>query len=104
MKLSRLILPLALLIMLNACTWKTDNETGAKLQPTAAETRAADEASLLKSSRAAGVSDAEALAAKAEIDKVYDETSAKMEEAEAERNARMKQLRDEACVADCPDH
>ncbi len=103
MKLSRLVLPL-LLIMLNACTWKTDSETGAELPPTAAETRAADEASLLKSSRAAGVSDSEALAAKAEIDKVYDETSAKMEEAEVERNARMKQLRGEACVADCPDH
>ncbi len=102
MKLSRLVFLLALLPTLNACIRETASEA-ATVEPSAAETRAADDASLLKSARAAGVSDAEALAAKAEIDKVYDETSAKMEDAEAERNARMKQLKDEACVADCPD-
>lgn len=69
--------------------------------PTVEEIRTVDEASLLATSRAAGVSDEEALAAKAEIDKIYDETSAKMDQAEAERIARMKQLKDEACVADC---
>lgn len=73
----------------------------AEARPTEAQTRAADKASLLAVAKEAGVSEADALAAKAEIEKVYDDTSAKMSEAEVERNARMKQLKDEGCIDNC---
>ena len=104
MKLPSIIFILSAFPLLSGCTQKTeDNEPQVEVMPvsTEAETRAADEASLLAAAKAAGVSEADALAAKAEMDKVYDETSAKMSEAEAERNARMKQLKDEACIDDC---
>lgn len=95
------VLLLSVLLLSSGCSPKTGEAVTAEKTPTAEEIRAADEASLLATSRAAGVSDADALAAKAEIDKIYDETSAKMDQAEAERLSRMKQLKDEACVADC---
>lgn len=91
----------SVLLLSSGCSPKTGDSVIAEKTPVAKETREADEASLLATSRAAGVSDADALAAKAEIDKIYDEANAKMDQAEAERIARMKQLNDEACVADC---
>lgn len=92
---------LSVFLLLSGCRQKTVETDVAEKMQTAEEIRNADEASLLATSRAAGVSDADALAAKAEIDKIYDETSAKMDQAEAERLARMKQLKNGACVADC---
>ena len=83
------------------CSQKIEEAEVSEKIPTAEETQLADEASLLEAAKAAGVSDAEALAAKAELDKVYDETSAKMSDAEAERIARMKQLKNEACIENC---
>jgi|GEM_PF-1546592 len=94
---------LSISLLLSGCSQKTGETEVAEKIPTAEETRTADEASLLEAAKAAGISDEEALAAKAEIDKVYDETSAKMSEAEAERLARMKQLKDEACIENCSD-
>ena len=95
-----LFLP-ALLVLLSGCSEKAADASAEPPPPTEAEIRAADEASLLATAGQAGVSKEEALAAKAEIDKVYDETSAKMEQAEAERIGRLKQLDDETCVANC---
>jgi hypothetical protein len=94
---------LSVLLLLSGCTHKAAESEAPEKIPTEEETRAADEASLLATAKAAGVSDDEALAAKAEIDKIYDETSAKMSAAEEERIARMKQLKDEACIENCPD-
>lgn len=104
MKLLSTIYILSAFLLLSGCTQKAeDSEQQVEVTPasTEAETRAADEASLLAAAKEAGVSEADALAAKAEIDKVYDETSAKMSEAEIERNARMKQLKDETCIDNC---
>jgi len=80
---------------------KPDASELTQSEPTGSEIKAADEASLLAAAKEAGVSDEQALAAKAEFDKVYDETSAKMDTAEAERLARMKQLKDESCIENC---
>ncbi len=89
-------------LIFSGCKQKTvESEQQVEAMSAETDTRAADEASLLAVAKQAGVSEADALAAKAEIDKVYDETSAKMSEAEAQRNARMKQLKDEACINDC---
>lgn len=90
---------LCLVLLATACTPAPAPDADAT--PTAEHTRSAHEASLLKVARDAGVSDADALKAKAELDKVYDDTSAKMNQAEAERNARDAAFKDEACVADC---
>ncbi|MGH8052287.1 MAG: hypothetical protein ACREPB_16630 [Arenimonas sp.] len=90
-------------LLLSGCTGKVGETDTQETVPTAEETRAADEASLLETAKAAGVSDDDALATKAEFDKVYDETSAKMSAAEKERLARMKQLKDEACIENCSD-
>ena len=90
---------LCLVLLATACTRAPAPD--AEATPTAEQPRSADEASLLKVAREAGVSDADALKAKAELDRVYDDTSAKMNQAEAERNARDAAFKDEACVADC---
>ena len=103
MKLHSTIFLLMGFLVFSGCTQKIEDSAAAEKTPNDAETRAADEASLLAAANEAGVSEADALAAKAEIDKVYDDTSAKMSEAEAERNARMKQLKDEACIDNCSD-
>jgi PBP1b-binding outer membrane lipoprotein LpoB len=103
MKLHSAIFLLMGFLLFSGCTQKIEDSAAAEKTPTEAETRAADKASLLAAAKEAGVSEAEALAAKAEIDKVYDDTSARMSEAEAERNARMKQLKDEACIDNCSD-
>lgn len=99
MKLTGFVFMFFLLFV--GCSQKAGNQDAIKTGPAESETRAADEASLLAAAKEAGVSDEEALAAKAEIDKVYDEASAKMDAAEAERLARMKQLKDESCIEDC---
>jgi len=102
MKLLRHLFLLSLVAICQGCNEKTaDTNATEPAKVSDAEIRAADEASLLATARKAGVSDADALAAKAEFDKVYDETSAKMDQAETERLARMKQLKDESCVAGC---
>jgi hypothetical protein len=104
MELPSTISILLAFLLMSGCTQKTgDSEQQLEVTSgsTEAETRAADEASLLAVAKEAGVSEADALAAKAEIDKVYADASAKMGEAEAERNARMKQLKDEACADNC---
>ena len=106
MKLPSTIFLLTGFLLFSGCTQKTEvSEQRVEVIPasTGAKTRAADEASLLAAAKEAGVSEAEALAAKAEFDKIYDETSAKMDAAEAERNARMSQLKDEACIENCSD-
>ena len=90
---------LCLALLASACTRAPIPDADAT--PTAGQQSAADEASLLKAARDAGVSDAEALKAKAELDRVYDDTSEKMNQAEAERNARDAAFKDEACIADC---
>ena len=102
MKLLNTIFLLMGFLIFPGCAQKTVG-IGQQLEamPTETDSRAADEASLLAVAEQAGVSDTDALAAKAELDKVYDETSAQMSEAEAQRNARMKQLKDEACIDDC---
>ena len=103
-------------LVLAGCSQKVENEQATaaepnaselnksvqtQSEPTESETKAADEASLLAAAKEAGVSDEEALAAKAELDKVYDEARAKMDTAEAERLARMKQLSGETCIENC---
>jgi len=103
MKFSRCCFLLLFILFASACNRKVDADAQTTAEPTQAETEAADEASLLVRAKAAGVSDEQALAAKAEIDKVYDETAAKMDEAEKERIARDKKFKDEACVANCPE-
>ena len=100
---STIFLPMGFLLF-SGCTQKIGDSATAEKTPTEAETRAVDEASLLAAAKEAGVSEADALAAKAEIDKGYDDSSAKMSQAEAERNARMKQLKDEACIDNCLDN
>ncbi len=100
---STIFLPMGFLLF-SGCTQKIEDSAQGEKIPTEAETRAAEEASLLAAAKEAGVSEADAFAAKAEIDKVYDDTSAKMSQAEAERNARMKQLKDEACIDSCLDN
>lgn len=97
-------LSVSMSFLLPACAPKPGETAETEKSPTAEEINAADEASLLATAKAAGVSDDEALAAKAEIDMVYDEASAKMGEAEAERIARMRQLKDKACIENCPDN
>ena len=101
MKLLNTIFLLMGLLLIFGCTQKTGDSAQGETIPSEAETQAAAEASLLAVAKEAGISKADALAAKAEIDKGYDETSAQMSEAEAQRNARMKQLKDEACIDDC---
>ncbi len=103
MKLHSTIFLLMGFLVFSGCTQKIEDSATAEKTFTEAETRAADEASLLAAAKEAGVSEADALAAKAEIDKVYDDTSARMSEAEVERNAGMKQLKDEACIDNCSD-
>lgn len=90
---------LCLALLASACARAPAPDADAT--PTAAQQRAADEASLLQAARDAGVSNADALKAKAELDRVYDDTSEKMNQAEAERNARDAAFKDEACIADC---
>lgn len=102
--ISIFFLSVSMSFLLLGCVPKTGETAETEKSSTAEEINAADEASLLATAKAAGVSDDEALAAKAEIDKVYDEASAKMSEAEAERIARMRQLKDEACIENCPDN
>lgn len=101
MKLLNTIFLLTGFLFFSGCTQKTEGGKQIEVLPTEAETRAAHEASLLAVAKEAGVTEADALAAKAEIDKVYDDTSAEMTNAEVERNARMKQLKDEACIDNC---
>jgi hypothetical protein len=103
MKLHSTIFLLTGFLLFSGCTQKIESNTQLETRPTEAEIRAADEASLLATAREAGVSDADALAAKAEIDQIYDDTAAKMDQAEAERIARDKAFKDEACVANCSD-
>lgn len=99
--------PLFLLIVLAACSRAAPEDaapSAASDAETAAQVNAADEASLLKVARDAGVSDQAALDAKAKLDKIYDDTSAKMNQAEVERNARDAAFKDDTCVADCDQH
>lgn len=99
MKLTRFVF--IFFLLLASCSQKAGNQDAIRTEPASSETAAADEVSLLAAAKEAGVSDAEALAAKAEIDRVYDETGAKMDAAEAERLSRMKQLKDESCIENC---
>lgn len=101
MKLHSTIFLLTGFLLFSGCTQKIEDSAQNEKTSTEAETRAADVASLLAAAKEAGVSEADALAAKAEMDQVYDVTSAKMSEAEVERNARMKQPKDEACIDNC---
>lgn len=103
MKYTKLILLCLMMSAASACSQKKDTDVLLEAQPSISEEKAADEASLLATAKEAGVSQEDALAAKAELDKIYDETSAKMDEAELERNARFKKLNEDTCVADCPE-
>ena len=101
MKSPSTIFLLTSVIFFSGCTQQTGGNEPVQARPTEAQTRAANEASLLAVAKGAGVSEADALVAKIEIDKVYADTSAKMSQAEVERNARMKQLKNEACIDNC---
>ncbi len=103
---------LSMLLMLASGCQKDIDENGSvdkeqtetDLNQAAQDQEAADEASLLAAAKEAGVSEDEALAAKAEFDKIYNETADKMSKAEAERIARDKQFKDDACISSCQDH
>ena len=103
MRLSGTIFLLTGFLFFSGCTKQTEGNEPVEGRPTEAQARAADQASLLAVAKEAGVSEDDALAAKIEIGKVYGDTSAKMSEAEVERNARMKQLKNEACIGNCSD-
>lgn len=115
MKLRNYVFLCLVLVLISACQKDIDENVSddkrqaatvpeeKALDQATLDQQAADEASLLAAAKAAGVSDDEALAAKAEFDKIYNETADKMSEAEAERIARDKQFKDDACITNCQD-
>lgn len=103
MKHINLIFLCLIMIAVSACSQKKETDILLEPQPLISEANASDEASLLAAAKDAGVLQDDALAAKAEFEKIYNETNTQMDEAEQERNARFKQLKDGTCVANCPD-